>query len=210
MMRQKVLAEFAGSAALLISVVGSSFMAVQLTDDAAIALLINALVTAAVLAIIIRTLQSISGAHFNPAVTIALTVQGKFKLQELIYYLLAQGAGAISGVLIANSMFANSIVVLSENNRSNYQNWIGELVATAGLVALALFAASELAWKLIPLWIFGAYFFTSSTSFANPAVTIARTFTSAPAGIAPQSILAFITVQILVAVSIALLIKEKR
>lgn len=209
-MSGKFLAEFCGSAALLISVVGSSFMAAQLTDDAAIALLINALVTAAVLAVIIKSFQSLSGAHFNPAVTIALICQGKGKWRELPAYLIAQISGAFFGVLIANAMFADSLLVLSQNNRSNYQSWIGELVATAGLVALALFANSELTWKLIPLWIFGAYFFTASTSFANPAVTIARTFTSAPAGIAPQSIFIFITVQTVTAVSIALLVKGKR
>lgn len=209
-MRSKFLAEFSGGTALLLSVVGSSFMAAQLTTDAALALLINALVTAAVLAIIIKSFQKLSGAHFNPAVTVALIIKGEFRWREFPAYFVAQTCGAILGVVIANSMFADSLFVLSQNNRSNYQNWIGEVVATAGLIALALLAKSEMAWKLIPLWIFSAYFFTSSTSFANPAVTIARSFTSAPAGIAPQSIFVFISLQTLAAVSIALLTKEKK
>lgn len=207
---QKFLAEFTGTAALLVSVVGSSFMAAKLTDDNAVALLANALVTAAVLAIIIKSFQTVSGSHFNPAVTVALAIKGKCTLKDTGAYIAAQTLGAIFGVVLANAMFAESLIQMSENNRSTYQNWIGEIVATGGLISLALFTKAKFAWKLIPLWIFGAYFFTASTSFANPAVTIARSLTNSPAGIAPESILVFVLVQLSVAICIAVLIKEKK
>jgi glycerol uptake facilitator-like aquaporin len=205
----KYLAEFLGTATLLIAVVGSSFMAEDLTQDKALALTINALVTAAVLAIIIKGFLNTSGSHFNPAVSIALAVQGKLEFKETIKYLLAQIFGGIAGVILANSMFSESVISLSDNIRSGHENLIGEFVATSGLIALALFAGKKLVWKLIPLWIFGAYFFTVSTSFANPAVTIARFFTDAPAGIALESVLAFVFVQMITAILVVKLIKEK-
>lgn len=205
----KYLAEFVGTATLLIAVVGSSFMAEDLTQDKALALTINALVTAAVLAIIIKGFLNISGSHFNPAVSIALAIQGKLEFAVTIKYLLAQILGGFTGVIIANSMFSDSMISLSDNIRSGSENLIGEFVATSGLLALAMFAGKKLVWKLIPLWIFGAYFFTVSTSFANPAVTVARVFTDAPAGIALESVLAFVVVQIITAVLVVKLIKEK-
>ncbi len=205
----RFLGEFAGTAILLIAVVGSSYMAQNLTSDEAVALLINALVTAAILAIIIKGFIGISGSHFNPAVTIALALKRKFNLRDVPGFLIAQVTGGITGVIIANAMFSEALLELSSKTRNGYQVLIGESIATAGLLALALFASKNLVWKLIPLWIFGAYFFTSSTSFANPAVTIARTFTTSPSGIAPESIFAFIVVQILTACAIAVFVKEK-
>lgn len=210
MIINRLIAEFLGTATLLVAVVGSSFMADQLSQDEALALLINALVTAAVLTIIIKSFINKSGAHFNPAVTIALILSGRFAARDLLPYLAAQILGAVSGALLANTMFAADIFTTSVINRNGYHLLIGEAVATSGLVMLALLVSKKFVWKLIPLWIFGAYFFTSSTSFANPAVTMARVFTSAPAGISPSSITAFMLVQIGVAIILGKLIKERK
>ena len=210
MIINRFIAEFLGTATLLVAVVGSSFMADQLSQDEALALLINALVTAAVLTVIIKSFINKSGAHFNPAVTIALILSGRFAARDLLPYLAAQILGAISGALLANTMFAADIFTTSVINRNGYHLLVGEAVATSGLVLLALLVSKKFVWKLIPLWIFGAYFFTSSTSFANPAVTMARVFTSAPAGISPSSITAFMLVQIGVAIILGKLIKERK
>jgi glycerol uptake facilitator-like aquaporin len=178
---EKLIAELAGTAALLIAVVGSSFMANRLTTDGAIALFINAAVTAAGLAVLIKVFSPISGAHFNPAVSLAAFITKRIVAKDFIGYVTAQLVGAVFGVFLANAMFSNSILNISEVERSGSGQIIGELIATCGLVLLALSANAKSAWKLIPLWIFGAYFFTASTSFANPAVTASRTLTDAPA-----------------------------
>lgn len=208
-MRSKLASEFFGTAVLLIAVVGSSFMAANLTSDKALALLINAAVTAAILGIIIKTGSPISGAHFNPLVTIALLIKGSLRLQAALGYLTVQVMGGISGVIIANLMFTESAFESSSTLRSGSGQWIGEIVATAGLIYLALTSNEKSAWKLIPLWIFAAYFFTSSTSFANPAVTIARIFTNAPAGIDSASVLGFIAAQIVGALLVLIAIRKR-
>ena len=208
-MRSKLASEFFGTATLLIAVVGSSFMGANLTSDKALALLINAAVTAANLGIIIKTGSPISGAHFNPLVTIALLIKGSLRLQEALGYLTVQVMGGISGVIIANLMFTESAFESSSTLRSGSGQWIGEIVATAGLIYLALTSNEKSAWKLIPLWIFAAYFFTSSTSFANPAVTIARIFTNAPAGIDSASVLGFIAAQIVGALLVLIAIRKR-
>ena len=208
-MRSKLASEFFGTAVLLIAVVGSSFMGANLTSDKALALLINAAVTAAILGIIIKTGSPISGAHFNPLVTIALLIKGSLRLQAALSYLTVQVMGGISGVIIANLMFTESAFESSSTLRSGSGQWIGEIVATAGLIYLALTSNEKSAWKLIPLWIFAAYFFTSSTSFANPAVTIARIFTNAPAGIDSASVLGFIAAQIVGALLVLIAIRKR-
>jgi len=207
--RSKLASEFFGTAVLLIAVVGSSFMGANLTSDKALALLINAAVTAAILGIIIKTGSPISGAHFNPLVTIALLTKGSLRLQEALGYLTVQVMGGISGVIIANLMFTESAFESSSTLRSGSGQWIGEIVATAGLIYLALTSNEKSAWKLIPLWIFAAYFFTSSTSFAIPAVTIARIFTNAPAGIDSASVLGFIAAQIVGALLVLIAIRKR-
>ena len=209
MMRSKLVSEFLGTAVLLISVVGSSFMAANLTSDKALALLINAAVTAAVLGIIIKTCSSISGAHFNPLVTFAALMRGSMRSIEALGYLVAQVIGGVLGVVIANLMFIETSFALSSTLRSGSGLWIGEIVATAGLIYLALTSNEKSAWKLIPLWIFAAYFFTSSTSFANPAVTIARIFTDAPAGIDSSSVLGFIAAQVVGALFVILGLRKR-
>jgi len=207
--RSKLASEFFGTAVLLIAVVGSSFMGANLTSDKALALLINAAVTAAILGIIIKTGSPISGSHFNPLVTIALLIKGSLRLQEALGYLTVQVMGGISGVIIANLMFTESAFESSSTLRSGSGQWIGEIVATAGLIYLALTSNEKSAWKLIPLWIFAAYFFTSSTSFANPAVTIARIFTNAPAGIDSASVLGFIAAQIVGTLLVLIAIRKR-
>ena len=206
---EKLIAELAGTAALLIAVVGSSFMANRLTTDGAIALLINAAVTAAGLAVLIKVFSPISGAHFNPAVSLAAFITKRIVAKDFIGYVTAQLVGAVFGVFLANAMFSNSILNISEVERSGSGQIIGELIATCGLVLLALSANAKSAWKLIPLWIFGAYFFTVSSSFANPAVTASRTLTDAPAGIAPNSVTMFVLTQLLAAVLTAWIFARK-
>ena len=206
---ERFFAELVGTATLLISVVGSSFMASQLTSDSAIALLVNAAVTAAALAVLIKVFSPISGAHFNPAVSLAAVVCKRMQLKDLVGFVLAQISGAVIGVALANAMFSNSFLVLSKIERSGSGQVIGELIATLGLVLLALSADSKSAWKIIPLWIFGAYFFTVSTSFANPAVTVSRSLTGAPAGIAPSSVTVFVLVQLITAVIAASIMVRK-
>ena len=197
MIDKKALAEFFGTATLLLAVVGSSFMAERLTQDSALALLINASVTAVVLALIIRSALNISGAHFNPVVTIIALLLGKIKSPQALVYLVSQTLGAMFGVALANLMFKEVAFASSSIEREGLAQLLGEVIATSGLVFLAFSARKKHVWKLIPMWIFGAYFFTISTSFANPAVTIARFFTQAPAGIASTSILGFISAQLL-------------
>ena len=194
---RKLSFEFFGTAILLIAVVGSSFMASYLKADWALGLLINAAVTAAALAIIIKVGAPISGAHYNPVVSMTLWLLKKSTFMQFLSYAFAQVLGALVGVVIANAMFSADIIGSSSMERSGIGLFIGEIVATVGLVYLALSSNEKSVWKLIPLWIFAAYFFTSSTSFANPAVTFSRVFTDAPAGIELGSVGAFVLAQII-------------
>ena len=210
MIGSKALAEFFGTATLLLAVVGSSFMAERLTQDAALALLINATVTAAALALIIRSAVNLSGAHFNPVVTLTALLLAKIKSLEALVYLISQVLGAIFGVILANLMFVEVVFSSSSIQRDGSAQFLGELIATTGLVFIAFSAKKKQVWKLIPLWIFGAYFFTVSSSFANPAVTLARFFTDAPAGIAGSSLPGFIAAQLLGALLVLALLRNKK
>ena len=202
--------EFFGTATLLIGVVGSSFMATNLTADKGLALLINAAVTAATLGIIIKVGASVSGAHYNPAVTFANVLLRKNSLALALQYLLAQVVGAICGVILANAMFSSKLVANSTIERSGTGLILAEVIATVGLVYLALTSNEKSAWKLIPLWIFAAYFFTSSTSFANPAVTLSRVFTESGAGINSGSVLWFVLAQMVGALLATTLVKLEK
>jgi len=202
--------EFFGTATLLVGVVGSSFMATNLTGDKALALLINAAVTAATLGIIIKVGASVSGAHYNPAVTFANVLLRKNSLALALQYLLAQVVGAICGVILANAMFSSKLVANSTIERSGTGLILAEVIATVGLVYLALTSNEKSAWKLIPLWIFAAYFFTSSTSFANPAVTLSRVFTESGAGINSGSVLWFVLAQMVGALLATTLVKLEK
>lgn len=201
MKTRAVVAEFVGTAFLLMAVVGSGIMAESLTDDVGLQLLQNAFATAGVLVALILALGPASGAHFNPAVTIADRVFGGIDTPTAVSYVMAQVAGGVVGTIAANAMFDLSLVDWSTKDRSAGHLVFAEAIATLGLL-LVIFGVvrsgrSGLAPFSVGGYIAGAYYFTSSTSFANPAVTIARTFSDTFAGIEPSSAPAFIVAQLL-------------
>jgi glycerol uptake facilitator-like aquaporin len=197
------IAEYIGTALLLIAVVGSGIMGEALAGgNVAIALLANAIATGCMLYVIITTLGPISGAHFNPAVTLAFWVQGKISAGNAMKYVGVQILGAISGVFIAHAMFGLDILQASTTVRTGVGQWISEAVATFGLLFVIFGGIKhrpDAVATLVGLYITGAYWFTSSTSFANPAVTLARGLTDTFAGIYPGHMAAFIVVQLVVA-----------
>ena len=197
-------AEFLGTAILTAAVIGSGIMAINLTDDMLVALLANALATLFVLAVLIFVFSPISGSHFNPAVTLSLAFTNQFPKKDILSFVLVQIAGAISGAFVANAMFGQAVVQISTHERLELGTFLGEIVATAFLifVILALLATNRANQipLAVPLVIGGGYFFTSSTSFANPAVTIGRIFSDTFAGIAPVSALGFMLAQLVGAV----------
>jgi glycerol uptake facilitator-like aquaporin len=195
-----VTGEFVGTAFLLAAIVGSGIMAANLTDDVGLQLLQNAVATAGVLVALILAFGSVSGAHFNPAVTITDRWFGGIDTPTAIWYVGAQTAGGIVGVMIANVMFDLDAVNLSTKDRSSLPLLVSEVVATLGLL-LVIFGvvrsgrATTVAFA-VGGYIAGAYYFTSSTSFANPAVTVARMFSDTFAGIRPADVPAFIAAQL--------------
>ncbi len=200
-LRRQVIAEFVGTGFLLAAVVGSGIMAARLTDDAGLALLIGAIVTGAVLAVMIAIFIEISGAHFNPAVTLAAWRLGGFPSAHVAPFVLAQITGGVVGVMVANLMFELPAVAWSTTDRWGAGAGLGEIVATLGLVML-IFVLVRRSWiRAIPAavggFIAGAYFFTSSTAFANPAVTLARSLSDTPAGISVESVPGFLGAQLL-------------
>ena len=198
---QKVAAEGLGTAILVATVVGSGTMAESLSDDVGIQLLINSAATAAILFLLITTLSSVSGAHFNPVVTGVFLYRRQIRPNLALAYFVAQFAGALAGTGLANLMFDLSIYSTSENVRSGSNLFLSEIIATAGLLGVIFMAVDQKREKRIPAlvatWIGAGYFFTSSTSFANPAVTVARAFTDTFSGIAPESIAAFLAAQLI-------------
>jgi len=197
-MRQ--IAEFLGALFLVLAVVGSGIMAQLLTSDVALQLIINALATIAMLYLLINLIAPISGAHFNPAVTLVALLRKKLHLALGLTYIAAQILGAIIGTLIAHLLFDRAIIEVSKFERSGLHLLIAEVIATFGLVVIVFadwkrFKVRQRA-SLISLWIGSAYFFTSSTSFANPAVTVGRLFTDSFAGIAPESVAPFVVAQV--------------
>jgi glycerol uptake facilitator-like aquaporin len=197
---RKLVAEFGGIAALVCIVVGSGIMGTNLSNDDGIALLINTISTIFGLALLILILGPVSGAHFNPAVTLVMFAQRAIELKAAIGYMVAQLLGAIGGAILANVMFDLAAVQISQNARVSTGTLVAEAIATAGLiVVIQVFVARQNANHVaiaVAAWIGSAYFFTASTSFANPAVTIGRTFTDTFAGIAPASILPFVAAQL--------------
>jgi glycerol uptake facilitator-like aquaporin len=198
---RKLLAEYLGTALLVAIVVGSGIMATDLTKDVGLQLLINTIATVFGLGVLILILAPISGAHFNPVVTMIDLIQGKSSVLLFIQYVFAQVLGAISGALLANAMFDHPIIETATKIRSGNNLYLAEIVATVGLILVINLLVSQKNLTVIPAavsaWIGSAYFFTSSTSFANPAVTIGRTFSDSFAGIAPESAPKFIAAQIL-------------
>ncbi|MDE0580334.1 MAG: aquaporin family protein [bacterium] len=212
MLSRKLVAEAVGTALLLIGVVGSGIMAERLSPtDVGLQLFQNAAATAAVLFAIILMFGPVSGAHFNPAVTLADWALGDFPRRHIAPYIAAQVAGAVVGTVLANLMFDLDAVNWSTKDRSAGHLWLGEVIATAGLVALifALVRTGRLRYVAggVAAYIGGAYYFTSSTSFANPAVTVGRMFSDTFAGIEPSSAPMFIVMQIAGLVAAVLLIR---
>ena len=204
-MRQKLIAEGVGTAMLLISVIGSGIMGAALSDgNDAIALLANAIATGCMLYVIITVLGPISGAHFNPAVTLAFYLRGDITAKLAMGYAVAQVVGGIIGVWATHAMFDLPILQTSETlHRSGIAQWWSEILATLGLLFVifgGLKSRPEAVPTLVALYITGAYWFTASTSFANPAVTIARGFSDTFAGIYPRHIPAFVIVQLIAAI----------
>jgi glycerol uptake facilitator-like aquaporin len=198
---RKLLAEYLGTALLVAIVVGSGIMATDLTQDVGLQLLINTISTVFGLAVLILILAPISGAHFNPVVTLVDLIQGKSSVIQFLQYAVVQTAGAISGAFLANAMFDNAIIQTATKIRSGNNLYLAEIVATAGLILVINLLVSQKNLTVIPAavaaWIGSAYFFTSSTSFANPAVTVGRIFSDSFAGIAPECVLKFVAAQIL-------------
>jgi glycerol uptake facilitator-like aquaporin len=196
---QRLGAEFLGTAFLLATVVGSGIMAERLAGgNVAIALLGNTLPTGAILVVLITMLGPISGAHFNPAVTAAFLMRGDLQAADAALYFAAQIAGAIVGVLVAHLMFDESVFQLSTKLRAGPAQWFSEWVATFGLMAtilLTLHAKPSAIPVSVGLYITAAYWFTASTSFANPAVSIARALSNSFAGIRPLDVPPFIMAQ---------------
>ncbi len=201
---RRLMAEWLGTFSLLATVVGSGIMAERLAGgNVAIALLGNTIPTGAILVVLITIFGPISGAHFNPAVTLSFALRREITPKDAGLYVLAQVFGGIIGVLAAHFMFDHALIDPSTTARSGLGQWAGEFVATFGLVGtiLACIKARPQAVPMaVGLYITAAYWFTSSTSFANPAVTIARGFSNTFAGIAPPDVAAFIAVQLVAAV----------
>ncbi len=196
----KALAEFVGTGLLVCAVVGSGIMGDALSADDGVALLINAVSTVFALALLILVIGPISGAHLNPAVTLVTAFSRQQPARESALYIAAQTAGAIGGAILANVMFDLSAFQISERDRTSVGMLVGEVVATAGLIAIIGILSARKQTAIIPVavaaWIVSACFFTSSTSFANPAVTVGRMFTDTFAGIAPESVLPYIAAQL--------------
>lgn len=200
-LHERLIAEFVGTALLLAAVVGSGIMAERLSGgNTGLALLANAIATAGVLYALIAALGPISGAHFNPVVTIAMAVRGDLPRARVVPYIAVQIAGAVAGVFLAHAMFELPILQLGVQPRTGPAQWLAEVVATFGLL-LVIWHASRHAVAQVPAavsgYIAGAYWFTASTSFANPAVTLARSLTDSFAGIRPLDAPGFILAQFL-------------
>ncbi len=201
-MIRRLVAEFVGSALLAAVVIGSGIAASRLSpSDVGLQLLENALATALGLAVLIAVFVTVSGAHFNPVVSLVEAALGGRPWREVLAYIPVQIAGCLAGAILANLMFDEPAVALSSTDRLTAAHFLAEVVATAGLV-LVIFALARTNRAAVIPWAVGAYigaayFFTSSTSFANPAITIGRTITDTFAGIAPSSAPGFIAAQLL-------------
>jgi glycerol uptake facilitator-like aquaporin len=200
---RRLTAEALGTGILVATVVGSGIMADRLTDDVALALLGNTFPTGAILVVLITILGPLSGAHFNPAVTLVFSLRREIATSVALAYCAAQVAGGVAGTLLANAMFELPIWQASTTVRSGGAQWLAETVAAFGLVFTILaglrFRSDAIPW-LVGLYITAAYWFTASTSFANPAVAIARAFSDTFAGIRPIDVPGFILAELLGAV----------
>jgi len=198
---RKNLSEFIGTAILATVVVGSGIMAENLSRDIGVQLLINAAATGAALWLLITLFAPISGAHFNPVVTGISLFRKELSLKSALLFIVAQISGAISGTILANILFEHPAIDISNKARDGGNLLLSEVLATAGLVFVIYQLSNIKSGKKVAVgvasWIFAAYFFTSSTSFANPAIAIGRVFSNSFAGIAPHSAATFIPFQII-------------
>jgi len=196
---RRITAEALGTAFLVATIVGSGIMASSMTHDRALALLGNTLPTGAILAVLITVLGPVSGAHFNPAVSWVFALRGELPWRDAAMYAAAQVAGGLVGTMLAHAMFDQSMLQLSAQVRTGTGQWLSEGVAAFGLVTVILaglrFSPQALPW-LVGLYIIAAYWFTASTSFANPAVTIARSLTDTFSGIRPSDVPGFVAAQL--------------
>jgi glycerol uptake facilitator-like aquaporin len=197
-MNRRLAAEALGTLALVATVVGSGLMAQAQSPDGGMQLLANSLATAAALYVLVTLFAPVSGARFNPAVTLVMALRDRTRPTAAAAEMAAQVAGGIAGTFLAHAMFAQPLLQVSAHVRSGPGQWLAEAVATFGLVLTILgslrHAPAQLP-ALVTLWIGAAYWFTASTSFANPAVTLARTLTASYAGIAPASAPPFVVAQ---------------
>lgn len=197
---RRLAAEALGTGLLVATVVGSGIMADRLTDDVALALLGNTLPTGAILVVLITILGPLSGAHFNPAVTLVFALRREIAMNAAAAYVAFQTVGGVAGILLAHAMFELPVWQISTTVRTGGAQWLAESVATFGLVFTILaglrFKPDSIPW-LVGLYITAAYWFTASTSFANPAVAIARSFTGTFAGIRPADLPGFIIAELI-------------
>ena len=199
-MKIKLISETIGTLFLLLIVVGSGIMGENLTENKGVVLLANSIATAFGLIVLIWTFGPYSGAHFNPAVSFVMMLLGKLTKQDMFFYVLCQLIGGVLGVIFANMIFDLDIISISENKRLTSGIFISEIIATIGLLITILLVGkqkTEMVAPAVGLYIGAAYWFTSSTSFSNPAVTIARTLSNTFTGIIPSDVISFIFAQLI-------------
>ena len=199
-MKTKLISETIGTLFLLLIVVGSGIMGENLTENKAVVLLANSIATAFGLIVLIWTFGPYSGAHFNPVVSIVMMLLGKLTKQDMLFYVLCQLIGGVLGVIFANMIFDLDIISISDNKRLTSGIFISEIIATFGLLITILLVGkqkTEMVAPAVGLYIGAAYWFTSSTSFSNPAVTIARTLSNTFTGIIPSDVIPFIFAQLI-------------
>ena len=193
-------AEFLGTALITATVIGSGIMAQSLTRDVLLQLLVNTFATVLILGLVIWLLAPVSGAYFNPVVLLVAFIRRELSALQLLTFSAVQVAGAASGAILAHALFNRALIAPSTFERDGSWLFLSEVVATAGLIATIFIAKNQgrgdNAFWLVPLWIGGAYIFTSSTSFANPAITLGRSLTDSFAGIAIASVPVFIAAQL--------------
>ena len=198
-MKTKLISETIGTLFLLLIVVGSGIMGENLTENKGVVLLANSIATAFGLIVLIWTFGPYSGAHFNPVVSIVMMLLGKLTKQDMFFYVLCQLIGGVLGVIFANMIFDLDIISISENKRLTSGIFISEVIATFGLLITILLVGkqkTEMVAPAVGLYIGAAYWFTSSTSFSNPAVTIARIFSNTFTGVVPSDVIPFILAQL--------------
>lgn len=199
-MKIKLISETIGTLFLLLIVVGSGIMGENLTENKGVVLLANSIATAFGLIVLIWTFGPYSGAHFNPAVSFVMMLLGKLTKQDMFFYVLCQLIGGVLGVIFANMIFELDIISISDNKRLTGGIFISEIIATIGLLITILLVGkqkTEMVAPAVGLYIGAAYWFTSSTSFSNPAVTIARTLSNTFTGIIPSDVIPFIFAQLI-------------